>query len=81
MDKIDFNNYTETLPKPDMDKDVSSSEQFDTDDVWKIVTENLRMILDKIEYKSWFEDMYIEDIRNGTAILSCTSEFKKSTYT
>jgi chromosomal replication initiator protein len=79
MDKIDLEKYLENIPKPDLNNSDNEVEDFDPDDVWKIVSENLRMMLDKIEYKSWFGDTYLERIQNGTAVLSCSSEFKKGT--
>ncbi len=80
MDRIDFEKYTESIPKPEISASRASSvNDVDIDDVWKIVSENLRMSLDKVEYKSWFGDTYLEDINSGVAIFSCTSEFKKGT--
>lgn len=80
MDKIDFDKFIEGIPKPNItDSRVGNVEEIDTDDVWKIVSENLRMALDKVEYKSWFGDTYLENINSGVATFSCTSEFKKST--
>ena len=41
MDKIDFEQYSENIPKPQMQTEQDTDFQLDTDDVWKIVTENL----------------------------------------
>jgi len=79
MNKIDFENYIDNIPKPKIDSGTEFEQKVDIDDVWKIVSENLRMVLDKVEYKSWFGDTYLEEISNGVAIFSCTSEFKKGT--
>lgn len=79
MDKIDFENYIDGVAKPRIGESEQSYQDIDTDDVWKIVSENLRMALDKVEYKSWFGDTYLEGINNGVATLSCSSEFKKGT--
>ncbi len=40
MDKIDFEQYLENIPKPQMQAEQDTASQLDTDDVWKIVTEN-----------------------------------------
>jgi chromosomal replication initiator protein len=79
MDKIDFEKYASSISK--VEKDTSSKESIDleNEDVWKIVTENLRLVLDRVEYESWFADTYLESIQNGVATLSCTNEFKRET--
>ncbi len=80
MDKIDFEKYEEGIPKPDTSQSTNvETSEFDCDDVWKIVSENLRLIMDRVEYQSWFGDTYLESIKNGVASISCTSEFKKTT--
>lgn len=79
MDKIDFEKYITEMPKPNMESTTSTVEDFNTEDIWKIVSENLKMVLDRVEYNSWFSDTYLEDIRNGVATLSCSSEFKRGT--
>ena len=79
MDKIDIEKYSSSLPKPSIEEGTTYQEEIDIDDTWKIVSENLRMVLDKVEYKSWFGDTYLEEIRNGVASFTCSSEFKKAT--
>jgi chromosomal replication initiator protein len=79
MDKIDFEKYKEVLPKPDLKENTSLESNINTEDTWKIVSENLRMVLEKVDYNSWFSDTYLEDIRNGVATLSCSNDFKKLT--
>ncbi len=78
MDKIDFEKYMDSVKKPNIEEGrVESFESMDNDEIWKIVSENLRMVLDKVEYKSLFADTYLERIDNGVATFSCTSEFKR----
>lgn len=81
MDKIDFEKYAESIPKPEIREGSvkSNTSDLDVDDVWKIVTENLRLVLDRVEYESWFADTYLEKIQNGVATLSCPNEFKRGT--
>jgi len=79
MDKIDFEKYTESLPKPEIKVDSGAISDIDVDDIWKIVTENLRMVLDRVEYDSWFAGTHLERIQNGVATLSCSNDFKRET--
>lgn len=79
MDKIDFEQYAQSIPKPVITDSFTTSEELDTEDVWKIVTENLRMVLDRVEFDSWFADAYLERIQNGVATLSCSNDFKRET--
>lgn len=77
MDKIDFEKYAESIPKPDIREGEIATQDIDTDDIWKIVTENLRMVLDRVEYDSWFAGTYLERVQNGVATISCSNEFKR----
>lgn len=79
MDKIDFEKYANSIPKPEIGQGGNGNQDIDVEDVWKIVTENLRLVLDRVEYESWFADTYLEQIQNGVATLSCSNEFKRST--
>jgi len=78
MDKIDFEQYAQNIPKPEIKEVDASTLDIDVDDVWKIVNENLRMVLDRVEYDSWFSGAYLERIQNGVATISCPNEFKRS---
>jgi chromosomal replication initiator protein len=77
MDKIDFEKYADNIPKLEIREGEISIQDIDTDDVWKIVTENLRMVLDRVEYDSWFAGTYLEKVQNGVATISCSNEFKR----
>lgn len=79
MDKIDVQKYASTIPKPETGTTSSQNNDFDNEEIWKIVTENLRLVLDRVEYESWFADTYLEKIQNGVATLSCSNEFKRET--
>ncbi|MGI6423328.1 MAG: chromosomal replication initiator protein DnaA [Candidatus Dojkabacteria bacterium] len=78
MDKIDFEKYESVLPKPRIEE-REYEEEIDIDDTWKIVSENLRMALKKVDYNAWFADTYLERVQNGVATLSTSNEFKKIT--
>ena len=79
MDKIDFEKYAESIPKPEIRTDTQPQQDIEVDDVWKIVTENLRMVLDRVEYDSWFAGTHLERVQNGVATLSCSNDFKRET--
>lgn len=79
MDKIDFEKYAESIPKPEIGTDTEYKQEIDVDDIWKIVTENLKMVLDRVEYDSWFAGTHLERVQNGVATLSCSNEFKRET--
>jgi len=81
MDKIDVEKYSNSIsiPKPDISSQQTNESNLDSEDIWKIVTENLKLVLDKVEYESWFADTYLEKIQNGVATLSCSNEFKRET--
>lgn len=79
MDKIDFEKYMNSIPKPDIDKGRVESVQsgVDADEVWKSVSEILRTGIDSVGYKSWFTSVYLEDIRNGIAVFSSPNDFTR----
>ncbi|HRX43938.1 MAG TPA: chromosomal replication initiator protein DnaA [Candidatus Dojkabacteria bacterium] len=79
MDKIDFEQYSQNISKAPLTESNAVGSDIDTDDTWKIVTENLRMVLDRVEYDSWFAGTYLERVQNGVATISCSNEFKRET--
>jgi len=79
MDKIDFEQYSQNVLKPSLSNTEVENSNIDVDDTWKIVTENLRMVLDRVEFDSWFAGTYLERVQNGVATISCSNEFKRET--
>lgn len=79
MQKIDFENYIDSVPKPKIEegKVESTQNDIDVEDIWKSTSEILRTVIDNVEYKSWFTGVYLEDIRNGVAVFSCPNEFNR----
>lgn len=90
MEKADFKNHIDTLAKPDLLMDPAGKSnsnstdienldknKHDPDEVWKIVKEFLRMNVTKREMDTWYEGVYIENILNGVATLSCNSSLKR----
>jgi chromosomal replication initiator protein len=77
MDKIDIEKYAENVP--DIQVESTPTDNLDIDDIWKIVIENLRIVLDRVEYESWFADTKLLKIQNGIATISCSNDFKRNT--
>jgi len=78
MDKINFGQYTDSFPKPLINGDINSAgNSFNIDEIWKIVSENLRLSLGHRDYLAWVEGMYLERIENGVATFICHEQFKK----
>ncbi len=49
----------------------------DADEIWKIVKEYLRMNVSEREMKAWYENVYLESIANGVAVISCDNAIKR----
>jgi chromosomal replication initiator protein len=78
MNKVDIENYKDTLPKPDLSNNsVSTDNSIDPDDTWKAVKEVMRLKIDNREFKTWFNDVYIENISNGVVEFSCANDVQK----
>lgn len=78
MEKFDPEKYIDNLPRPNIQSNrVENDNSIDIEEVWKIASEILRTVIDKLEYKSWFTNVYLEDIRNGIAVFSCPNEFNR----
>ncbi len=79
MEKIDFENYIDSVPKPNIEGGYTEGveEDANVENVWKSASEILRTTIDKVQYNSWFTGVFLEDIRNGTAIFSCPNEFNR----
>ncbi|MBI2357287.1 chromosomal replication initiator protein DnaA [Candidatus Dojkabacteria bacterium] len=59
-------------------RDISKeSVTFDTDEVWKIVSENIRLYMSPRDYATWFKGVFLEKIDNGIAEISCDLPFKR----
>lgn len=77
MDKINTTQYMTGFPKPSGDFNSSNSTNYDIDDIWKIVSENLRLSLGNRDYSAWIDGVYLIKIENGVAFFSCSEQFKK----
>ena len=65
------------LPKPSVNDDSVSNSQYDIDDIWKIVSENIRLSMGFRDYSAWVDGVYLNKIENGIAVFSCPEQFKK----
>ena len=77
MDKINTKQYMEDFPKPSSNGSVSHSSTHDADDIWKVVSENLRLSLGQRDYFAWIDGVYLSQIENGVATFICPESFKK----
>lgn len=69
MNKADFKGYFKNIQQ--------TQEDVNTDEVWKMTKEHLKLMLGNRVFLSLFNDVYIENIGNGIVQFSCDSEFKK----
>lgn len=51
--------------------------QFDLEEIWKIVSENVRMYITDRQYKTWFRGITLDKIENGIAEISCDQSYKR----
>jgi chromosomal replication initiator protein len=80
MNKVDIENYKDSLPKPNISNtSVQTGGNLDPDDIWKSVKEQIRLKIDNRNFKTWFNGAYIEDISNGVVEFSCANDVQKDT--
>ena len=77
MDNIDIKQYIEDLPKPSANGFSGSSSEYNIDDIWKIISENLRLSLGHRDFYAWVDGTYLSKIENGVAFFVCPEQFKK----
>jgi chromosomal replication initiator protein len=80
MKKATFTDHVESIPLPQIMEGKSKQThvtsiqkgkpQYDSEDVWKMLKEQLKMYVSQNTFKSWYSDVYIEKIENGVAVLS-----------
>lgn len=67
-----------TKPVISAKRDISKeSVNFDVDEIWKIVSENMRMYVTERQFKTWFKGVYLEEISDGIAKISCEKSFQR----
>ena len=68
MNKADFEGYF---------KNIQQNNPVNTDDLWKMTKEHLKLMLGNRIFLSLFTGVYIEDVNNGVEQFSCDTDYKK----
>lgn len=68
MNKADFEGYF---------KNIQQNSLVDTDDLWKMTKEHLKLMLGNRIFLSLFTGIYIEDVNNGVVQFSCNADYKR----
>ena len=80
MEKVDTENYIKNLPRPNISSNnISTQNGFDPDDTWKTVKKHIKLKISDGNFKTWFNNTYIEDISNGVVEFSCDNDVQKDT--
>ncbi len=69
MNKANFEGYFKNIQQ--------DTEEIDTDELWKMTKEHLKLMLGTRIFLGMFGNVYIENISNGVVQLSCDAEYKK----
>ncbi|MBD3328934.1 chromosomal replication initiator protein DnaA [Candidatus Dojkabacteria bacterium] len=79
MERLQFEEEkTADIPKPTlMAENDSNSQDFDIDEVWKVVKEQLRMYLTPRVFSTWYSSVTLVKLETGIAEFSCDSSYKK----
>ena len=77
MEKADFAEHVEKLPKPEILNSHAQNTQADPDELWKSAKENLRLIIGPKVFGGIFGGCYIENIQNGLVQISCDASYKR----
>ena len=80
MNKVDIENYKQDLPQSDRsNSSTSDSNRFDSNETWRAVKELIRLKITDGNFKTWFNNTYIENISNGVVEFSCQNDLQKTT--
>lgn len=77
MEKADFVEHVEKLPKPEIADSHIKGVALDPDELWKSTRENLRLIIGPKIFGGIFGNCYIENIQNGLVQISCDASYKR----
>lgn len=56
---------------------IPRKKTFNVENLWKIISEQLRLYLSSKTFKTWYKDVYLLNIDDGIAQFACTSEYKR----
>ncbi|MDD4382157.1 MAG: chromosomal replication initiator protein DnaA [Candidatus Dojkabacteria bacterium] len=77
MDKVDFTEHLDTLPKPKIGEDNNEYIEYDADELWKSTKENLKLMIGNREFSGIFGNSYVENVQNGIVQISCDASYKR----
>lgn len=77
MDKVDFTEHLEKIPKPIIEENSNEYAEYDADELWKSTKENLKLMVGGREFSGIFGNSYIENIQNNTVLISCDAAYKR----
>jgi len=77
MEKADFVEHVEKLPKPEISDSHVKGVAIDPDELWKSARENLRLIIGPKAFGGIFGSCYIENVQNGLVQISCDASYKR----
>jgi chromosomal replication initiator protein len=75
-----MNNISELLSKPEILEHSTvqfKQQQFDIDEIWKIVKEQLRLYVSDASIKAWYNNVYLSNMDSGIAEISCDNQYKR----
>ena len=77
MDRAEFNQYLDKMPKPELGNQTMVLSTLDPDALWRSAKENLKLMIGTEEFKGIFGGTYIENISNGVVQISCDAPYKR----
>lgn len=81
MERVDITEHLSSIPKPDF-KGSSSvnttiNNKKDIDQLWKIMKEQLRLVIGDISASSWYKGVFLESFENGIAQISVDNSYRR----
>lgn len=77
MNKAEFDQYIEKIPKPEYTNNNASSSTLNPDALWRSTKENLKLTIGTDTFNNSFGGTYIESIANGVVQISCDTAYKR----
>ena len=69
MNKANFEGYFKNIQQ--------NTKEVNTDELWKMTKEHLKLMLGRRIFLGMFSNVYIENVSNGVVQLSCDAEYKR----
>ena len=77
MNKAEFDQYIEKIPKPEYTTNATSFDTLNPDALWRSTKENLKLTIGTDVFNNSFGGAYIENVANGVVQISCDSAYKR----